>query len=161
MTRSCADWSAARSSAEPAARLAAAGALAAGASAITTVSFSDGIRTVSPPAAARIAISESFDTRSPLRSLTSCTTPAAVAGTSIVALSVSSVMSGVSGCDPVARLDQHLDDLDVVEIPEIRDPLLDELAQGTASVRPCGDASASASATTKRTAWAPSMTRWS
>ena len=65
------------------------------------------------------------------------------------------------GHDPVARLDQHLDDLDVVEIPEIRDPLLDELAQGTASVRLCGDASASATATTKRTAWAPSMTRWS
>ena len=41
-------------------------------------------------------MSESFETRSPFRTLTSWTTPAAVAGTSIVALSVSSVMSGVS-----------------------------------------------------------------
>ncbi len=127
----------------------------------TTVSLSEGIFTVSPPVAARSAISESFETRSPFRTLTSCTTPATVAGTSIVALSVSSVMRGDSGSTRSPGFDQDFDDFDVVEFAEIRDALLDRLAQGTASVRLCGAASAPASATTKRTASAPSMTRWS
>ena len=56
-----------------------------------------GILTVSSAPTDTSAISESFETRSPFLTLTSFTTPATVAGTSIVALSVSSVMSGDSG----------------------------------------------------------------
>jgi hypothetical protein len=47
------------------------------------------------------------------------TTPAAVDGTSIVAFSVSSVISGVSDVDLVAGFHQYVDDFDVLEIPEV------------------------------------------
>ena len=47
--------------------------------------------------------------------------PAAGDGTSIVALSDSSVTSESSGFDDVARLDEDLDDRDVLEVADVGD----------------------------------------
>ena len=60
------------------------------------------------------AIAEPFDTRSPFLTATSARGRRRCDGTSIVALSVSSVISGVSSATVVAGLHQHFDDLDVV-----------------------------------------------
>ena len=56
--------------------------------------------------------------------------PASGEGTSMVALSDSSVMSEVFLLDAVAGLDQHLDDGDVLEIPDVGDLDLDDVAHG-------------------------------
>ena len=67
----------------------------------------------------------SVASRSPLLSLPPLVawifsmTPLAVDGTSIVALSVSSVTSGVSTLDAVAGLHQHVDDGDVLEVAHV------------------------------------------
>ena len=64
-------------------------------------------------------MTEPLDTRSPSLTLTSLMVPAAGEGTSTVALSDSSVTSGLG--DDVARLDQDLDDRDVLEVPDVGD----------------------------------------
>ena len=74
--------------------------------------------TAARPLRAR-AITLPLETRSPFFTATAFTTPAADDGTSIVAFSVSSVISGVSSCDLIARLHEHVDDFDVLEIAEI------------------------------------------
>ena len=57
------------------------------------------------------AITVPIDTLSPLLTTISSNVPVTPAGTSIAALSVSSVISGASALDRVARLNVHLDDL--------------------------------------------------
>ena len=64
-------------------------------------------------------------TLSPTLTLTSLTVPAAGEGTSIVALSDSSVTSESSAFDDVARLDEDLDDRDVLEVADVGDLDLD------------------------------------
>ena len=73
------------------------------------------------PAASSSRISEPSETVSPTATFSSRTTPAAGEGTSIVALSDSSVISGSSGRHLVAGLDQHLDDRDVGEVADVGD----------------------------------------
>ncbi len=86
--------------------------------------------------------------------------PAAVDGTSMVAFSVSSVISGVSISTVSPYLDQHLDDRNFVEIAKVRNRYL-QLAHSTPSSRVGGSASTLDRYTAKRAPMAPSMTRWS
>ena len=62
-------------------------------------------------------MSEPLETLSPRLSSTSVTVPAPVAGTSIEALSVSSVTSGVSTSMMSPGLDQHVDDSTSLKLP--------------------------------------------
>ena len=77
-------------------------------------------------------------TRSPAFSFTSRTVPAAGEGTSMVALSDSSVTSDWSSGDGVARLDQHVDHADVLQVTDDRNPDLegghDQTVQGSGEV---------------------------
>ena len=66
-----------------------------------------------------VAITLPADTRSPTLTLSAVILPAAGDGMSIVALSVSSVMSPCSAATRVAGLDEHLDDLDVGKVTKI------------------------------------------
>ena len=99
-----------------------------------------------------------LETLSPRFSSTSVIVPAAVAGTSIEALSVSSVTSGVSTSTASPAFTSTSTTVDVVEIADVGDGEIDA-AHGTASSRPRGSASACASQVVKRAAMAPSMTR--
>ena len=58
---------------------------------------------------------------SPTLTLISMTMPAAADGISIDALSLSTRDERLLGLDRVAGLDQHLDDLDVLEVADVRD----------------------------------------
>ena len=60
------------------------------------------------------------ETLSPTLTLSSLTTPAYGDGTSIVALSVSSVISESSACTLSPGFDQHLDDRHVLEVADVR-----------------------------------------
>src|SRR5690606_6576289 len=66
----------------------------------------------------------------------------------------------IFGLDLVPGLDEHVDDVDFCEIPKLGDPHFD-LAHGIASVSWPGSARISPRRVVKRTAFAPSMTRWS
>ena len=108
-------------------------------------------------AASRRAISGALgDLVAALRQ-TSVILPAALAGTSIVALSVSSVTSGRVHFDLSPGLHQHLDDRHIAEIADVRDQQVD--AHGTASISARGSASVLARKVVKRAAMAPSITR--
>ena len=110
--------------------------VAASASASTAVSTAPGVRRApwtsrrapsrgrGAVAAARPRSSSSSvpcATLSPTLTLSSCTTPANGAGTSIVALSDSSVTSGSSSATVSPGGDQHLDHGYVVEVPDVGD----------------------------------------
>ena len=92
----------------------------------------------------------------PAFTATLSTVPAAVDGTSIVALSLSTVISGVSTSTP-ARLHQHVDHRDVLESAEIRNR--HRQLHGIARSSPCTSASALPRNPVNRAASAPSMTR--
>ena len=74
------------------------------------------------PASVTVTIKSPSETLPPLATCTFSTLPAAVEGTSIAALSVSSVTSGVSTSMRVARLYQHVDDGDVLEAAHVGHP---------------------------------------
>ena len=92
--------------------------------------------TVAAAAPSTIAIRSPCDTRLPRCTLSSRTTPAAVDGTSIVAFSVSSVISGGIDRDRVARLHQHVDDLDVLEVADVGHAHFDQVAPWRVPLRP-------------------------
>ena len=80
-----------------------------------------GLRRRRPRRASSTTISEPSLTLSPSLTLTSLTVPAAATGTSIVALSDSSVTSESSAFDRIARLHEDLDDRDVLEVADVGD----------------------------------------
>ena len=84
-------------------------------------------------------MSESLETLSPRFSSTSVMRPAALAGTSIEALSVSSVTSGLSSSTTSPGFTSTSTTGDVGEVADVRDPQLD--AHGTASISARGSAS--------------------
>ena len=88
-----------------------------------------GFAAAAASAASTLTSTEPLETLSPTRTLTSRTTPPAVAGTSIVAFSDSSVTSGASFVDPLAGLHEHLDDRDVGEIADVGDGEFEERHQ--------------------------------
>jgi hypothetical protein len=78
------------------------------------------------PAVSSVRISVPSETLSPVFTFSSLTVPRfAGAGTSIVALSDSSVISDVFLARRVARLDQHFDHRDVLEVPDVGNLNLD------------------------------------
>ena len=74
-----------------------------------------------------VRMSVPSDTLSPTLTLISFTTPSSGDGTSIVALSDSSVIKRLLGLDRVTRLHQHFDDRHVGEIADVGDLHFDEV----------------------------------
>ena len=117
-------------------------------------------------AGSRRRISEPSETRAPTATASSRTTPARGAGISIVALSLSSVISDWSAVTDIARGDQHLDHLDVVEVSDVGDPHLDPSTHALVPglrhrIRLRMSERTARSRVVKRAASAPSITRWS
>ncbi len=108
----------------------------------------------------RRAITDPLDTLSPRFRSTSAILPAAVAGTSMDALSVSSVTSGVSTSISSPALTSTSTTATSWKLPRSGTDQVDP-AHGTASIKECGSASVLTRKVVKRTALAPSMTRWS
>ena len=96
-----------------------------------------------------------IETVSPTSTFSSLTTPAAGEGTSIVALSDSSVISASSGATSSPGGDEDLDHRDVGEVADVRDLDLDHSSTLRMSSRMV------TRYFTKRAAAAPSITRWS